>query len=43
MIATCGGDRAIKIYDVINFKSGVTIQTHSVDSIYLSLGLDYSG
>jgi len=43
MIATCGGDRTIKIYDVINFRNGITIQSNSHDSIYLSLGLDYTG
>lgn len=43
MIATCGGDRSIKIYDVVNFRNGVTIQSNSHDSIYLSLGLDYTG
>lgn len=43
MIATCGGDRMIKIYDVINYKNGITIQSSSVDNIYLSLSLDYSG
>lgn len=43
LIATCGGDRTIRIYDVLNFKNGVSIQTHSVDSIYLCVGLDYSG
>ncbi len=42
-IATCGGDRTIKIYDVLSFRSGATIQSHSVDNIYLSLSLDYSG
>lgn len=31
------------MYDVLNYKSGITIQGHSADSIYLSLSLDYSG
>lgn len=43
MIATCGGDRTIKIYDVTSFRSGATIYGHSNDSIYLSLSLDYTG
>jgi WD40 repeat protein len=43
VVATCGGDRTIKFYDVLNYKSGATIQSHSVDSLYLSLSLDYSG
>ena len=43
MMATCGGDRLIKIYDVLNFKSGVTINSNSAESIFISVGLDYSG
>lgn len=43
MIATCGGDRSIKLYDVLNYKQTLTIQSINVDSIYLSLNLDYSG
>lgn len=42
-MATCGGDRQIKIYDVLNFKSGVTINSNSAESIFISVGLDYSG
>lgn len=42
-MATCGGDRVIKLYDVLNFKSGTTIQSHSADCLYLCLNLDYSG
>lgn len=43
MIATCGGDRMIKIYDVANYKSGINIQGGSTDNIYLCLSLDYAG
>lgn len=43
VIATCGGDRMIKIYDIANLRNGASIQTNSVDSIYLSVSLDYTG
>ena len=29
LIATCGGDRQIKVFDVMNLKSGVNIQSYS--------------
>lgn len=43
LLATCGGDRQIKIFDVLNFKTGVTINSNSAESIFISVGLDYSG
>lgn len=29
MIATCGGDRQIKVYDVLSGKAGINITSHS--------------
>ena len=43
LLATCGGDRQIKIFDVLNHKSGVTINSMNAESIFISVGLDYSG
>lgn len=43
MLATCGGDRQIKLFDVLNFKSGVTIQSNSAESVFISVSLDYGG
>jgi WD40 repeat protein len=43
IVATCGGDRMIKLYDVANMKSGITIPTVSVSDIFLCVNLDYTG
>ena len=29
MLATCGGDRQIKLFDLLNYKNGPTIQSNS--------------
>lgn len=43
MIATCGGDRQIKLYDVLSGRSGINISSHSAENIFISLSLDYGG
>lgn len=43
MVATCGGDRQIKTYDVLSGKSGISINSNSAENIYISLSLDYGG
>lgn len=42
LLATCGGDRYIKIYDMTNLQTINSIQTHT-ESIPLSISLDYTG
>lgn len=43
MLATCGGDRQIKLFDLLNYKNGPTIQSNSAQSVFISVSLDYGG
>ena len=43
LLASCGGDRAIKVLDVNNFRTVSTINSNSPESIYISVALDYGG
>ena len=43
LLATCGGDRQIKLFDILNFKNGVTIPSNSAESVFISVSLDYGG
>lgn len=43
MLATCGGDRQIKIYDILGLKTGATINSNSAESVFISVSLDYTG
>ena len=43
LLASCGGDRQVKLFDVLNFKNGITISSHSAESVFISVCLDYGG
>jgi hypothetical protein len=43
MLASCGGDRLIKIFDVTNLRSGPTISSNSAENVYISVSLNYGG
>lgn len=43
VLATCGGDRIIKLFDTHNLKPSAVIHSNSVESIYLSVALNYGG
>lgn len=43
LLATCGGDRQVKVFDVMNLKTGVTIQSYSAESVFISVALNYGG
>lgn len=43
ILATCGGDKIIKLYDPLNLKTLNTINTNSAESIFISLHLNYVG
>lgn len=43
LLATCGGDRAIRTLDVNSMRNVSTINTNSAESVFISVALDYSG
>ena len=43
LLATCGGDRYIKIYDVNSSRVLQSISTNSAENLFISMALDYGG
>lgn len=43
LLATCGGDRHIKIYDVNSSRILQSISTNSAENLFISMALDYGG
>ena len=43
LLATCGGDRFIKIYDVASSRVSQSIPSNSAESLFISMALDYGG
>jgi WD40 repeat protein len=43
LLASCGGDRYIKVYDVTNLRTNSSISSQSAESVFISVALDYSG
>jgi WD40 repeat protein len=43
LLASCGGDRTIKIYDVHAMKTAATVHSPSAECVYIGVSLDYSG
>ena len=43
MLATSGGDRTVKIYDILNMRQGISITSHSAECIFISNSLNYGG
>jgi len=43
MLSSCGGDRQVKIYDIVNLRNSVTIESNSVENIFECAVLNYGG
>jgi WD40 repeat protein len=43
LLASCGGDRYIKVFDVTNMRNAASISSNSAESVFISVALDYSG
>lgn len=43
VLATCGGDRLIKLYDPLNLKTISSIQSNSPQSVFVSIYMNYLG
>ena len=43
LLASCGGDRLIKVFDIPNLRPSATITSHSAESIFISIALNYGG
>jgi WD40 repeat protein len=43
LLASCGGDRLIKIFEVQNLRPSATITSHSAESVFISIALNYGG
>lgn len=43
LLASCGGDRSIKVFDVHNLRPTASIISNSAENIYLSVALNYGG
>jgi WD40 repeat protein len=42
ILASCGGDRVIKIFDIANLRPAATIQG-AAENIFISIALNYGG
>lgn len=43
LLATGGGDRAIKLFDILNLRNGPTINSNSAENVFISAALNYGG
>lgn len=43
LLASCGGDRMIKIFEIQNLRPTATFISHSAESVFISIALNYGG
>ena len=42
-MGSCGGDRLIKLFDIPNQRPTATITSHSAESVFIAIALNYGG